>query len=213
MEELLINNLLKASEKGSTYRIERDLDSIGTCVYNLVCIPDNPEDSEEILFSYQPLIPDLSDGLCLCNDGDVVGFGTPNLEMIDGTEISGVFTNKLIGNSDGFLVDWDNDGVCDDVIIPLRDLTGDGVSDWGLIVDNDNNGIPDVSTDSPFYPIGSEDFQEIVVSKFTADYTIMNKPLSKYSVTEGILIIGFIVAAFGFFRKAFRRKRVVNNGL
>ena len=184
------------------------MDSIGTCVYNLVC-----DNSEEILYSFQPLIPDLSDGLCLCNDGDDIGFGTPSLKLVDGTEVSGAFTDNLVGTADGFLVDWDNDGVRDDVIVPLRDLTGDGVSDWGLIVDNDNNGIPDVMPDSPFYPLVSEQAQDIIYTKFTADYTIMNKPLSKYSVTEGILFIGFIVAAFGFFRKVFRRKRVVNNGL
>ena len=46
-------------------------------------------------------------------------------------------------------------------------------------------------------------------SLWVSENGIMNKPIANYTVTEGILLIGFIVGGFALLRKIFRRKKVV----
>lgn len=206
--------MLKALEEGINYIIKKVVDSAGNVITQIVYEYDTDGDGimdgEQIIYTLDTLIPSLDNGYCLCNKGNEIGLGLPQFEIVDGFEISELIDTDIVtGNDNGFIVDLDNDGEYDDILIPLPDFTGDGYSDWGWLVDADDNGLPDVSPYSPFYPVGSEGYTEIV-SRVTEEepYTIMNKPIAEYTVTEGILLIFLIACGFKFVSKAFRRKKV-----
>ena len=210
--EYVITSLIKA---GIKYVIKKVVDSFGNVVTQIVYYYDSDgdgvDDSEQVVYTLDTLIPSLDDGYCLCNKGDKIGLGIPQYQVIDGFDIADFISSDIVtGNDNGFIVDFDFDGENDDVLVPLPDFTGDGQNDWGWLVDDDDNGLPDVSPYSPFYPVGSEGYHEIVERVSPADdYTIMTKPISEYTVTEGILLIFLIVGAFKLVGKAFRRKKVV----
>ena len=210
LEDIIIN----AIEDGIKYIIRKVVDAAGNVITEIVyqydSDGDGTTDSEQVIYTLDTLIPSLDNGYCLCNKGDTIGLGFPQYKLVDGSEISNIIdTDTITGNGNGFIVDLDNDGENDDILIPLPDFTGDGLGDWGWLVDNDDNGLPDISPNSPFYPVGSEGYHDIVSRVSTEEYTIMNKPISEYTVTEGILLIFLIVGAFKLIGKAFRRKRVV----
>lgn len=103
-------------------------------------------------------------------DGDTIGIGTASIQIIDGMDISEYVDTYVPGdypvisvNNGSYLYDTDHDGD-NDTIIPLGDLTGDGMSDYGLVLDEDDNGVPDAADDGIFYPMGSEQFNTIVKS-------------------------------------------------
>lgn len=198
------------------YAIKKTVDAVGNVFTNIVHMvdtdADGEPDTEDILFSINLTIPDLNDGLCLCNKGNEIGLGQPQLRLLDASDVLPVLkdTGSYLSDGDGFLIDLDDDGAIDDIFYPLPfDYTGDGVPDFQIVVDDDDNGLPDVSPQSPFYPVGSDEYQDIICEYEEEDYTIMTKPLSKYTVTEGILFLAFVIGAFGFVRKLFRRKKVV----
>ncbi len=163
-----------AAEKAITYVIKKVVDSAGRVVSQLVyefdSDGDGVNDSEEVIYTLDTLIPDLDSGYCLVNDGDLVGLGMPQYELIDGSLITDYIdtTNPfnppvISGNTDGYLLDLDYDTEFDDVLVPLgADFTGDGLPDFGWILDEDDNGIPDASPDFPFYPAGSDEYHQIV---------------------------------------------------
>lgn len=210
LEDIIIN----AIEEGIKYIIRKVVDAAGNVITEIVyqydSDGDGTTDSEQVIYTLDTLIPSLDNGYCLCNKGNTIGLGFPQYQLVDGSEIADLIdTDTITGNGNGFIVDLDNDGENDDILIPLPDFTGDGLDDWGWLVDDDDNGLPDISPNSPFYPVGSEGYHEIVSRVTTEEYTIMNKPISEYTVTEGILLIFLIVGAFKLIGKAFRRKRVV----
>lgn len=210
LEDIIIN----AIEDGIKYIIRKVVDAAGNVITEIVyqydSDGDGTADSEQVIYTLDTLIPSLDNGYCLCNKGDTIGLGFPQYKLVDGLEIADLIdTDTITGNGNGFIVDLDNDSENDDILIPLPDFTGDGLGDWGWLVDNDDNGLPDISPNSPFYPVGSEGYHDIVSRVTTEEYTIMNKPISEYTVTEGILLIFLIVGAFKLICKAFRRKRVV----
>lgn len=262
MEEILLNAILtalyKALEKaiadGIDYAIRKAVDVFGNYVTQIVqqidTDGDGIADSEVVLHTMDILIPDLDNGYCIVNKGDKIGIGYPEFEVINGMEIYPYAemwdpdsTPRITGNGDGYLLDMDDDGDWDDVVIPLPDFSGDGIPEWGWVTDDDDNGVPDASGDAPFYPVGSEEYSAVIQSDnnapsiivmspdgtmsvydtngqltaedcdtayslWVSENGIMNKPLDNYSVTEGILFIGFWVGAFALIRKIFRRKRV-----
>lgn len=212
--QALENAIINAIEDGIEYIIKKVVDAAGNVitqiVYEFDSDGDGELDSEQVIYTLDTLVPSLDNGYCLCNKGKEIGLGLPQFKLVDGSEIANLIdTDIFTGNDNGFLVDLDNDGENDDVLIPLPDFTGDGQGDWGWLVDDDDNGLPDVSPFSPFYPVGSEGYHEIVSRVTVEEYTIMNKPISEYTVTEGILLIFLIVGAFKLIGKAFRRKKVV----
>lgn len=179
MEEIVLTLLLSALEtalkeaiEGAVkYVVKKVVDNTGKVVTKIVTSIDTDgdgvDDLQEDIISFDLTIPDLSNGYCLCNDGDQIGIGLPELRIIDCTEIGDYlpydqYDTSVTGNDHGYILDIDGDGVDDDVLIPLPDFTGDGRSDWGWIVDNDDNGLPDVSPISPFYPVGSPEYHTIV---------------------------------------------------
>ncbi|MCM1168089.1 MAG: hypothetical protein NC401_19060 [Ruminococcus sp.] len=170
--ELLLIGLEWAIEYAVQYAIEytirKIIDETGRAVTQIVYLFDSDgdgiNDSEEVLYSFDMMIPDLDGGLCLCNDGDEIGLGMPQYKILDGFEIGDWLDTEIItGNDDGFIVDYDFDGDVDDVIVPFGfDFNGDGQDDWGLIIDDDDNGVPDASPDAPFYPVGSPKYRDII---------------------------------------------------
>lgn len=182
MEEIIIQFVLIAIEQAVqsaiegaiNYIIRKVVDEAGRCVteivYQIDSDGDGLTDSEQVVYTLDTLIPSFDDGYSICNDGDQIGIGFPQFQIIDGTTIGDIISGSdfITGNSDGYIIDLDNDGAFDDVIIPLPDFTGDGLPDWGLVVDDDDNGVPDVSPDSPFYPVGSEEY-DLIVSEGTID--------------------------------------------
>lgn len=176
MEEIIIQFVLIALEQAVqsaiegaiNYIIRKVVDDTGRCVteivYQIDSDGDGVADSEQVVYTLDTIIPSFDDGYCICNDGDQIGIGFPQFHIIDGNSISDILSGSdlVTGNSDGYIIDIDYDGAFDDVIIPLPDFTGDGIGDWGLVVDDDDNGVPDVSPDSPFYPVGSDEYDVIV---------------------------------------------------
>lgn len=256
MEEIILTLILQAleaalaeaAEKAIEYIIRKIIDETGRAVtqiiYEFDSDGDGVNDSEEILYTLDMIIPDLESGYCLVNNGDEIGLGFPQYKLLDGFEIVDyIDTDIITGNDDGFIIDFDGDGDIDDIIIPFGfDITADGQNDWGLIIDDDDNGIPDASPDAPFYPVGSPEYHDIIeksevqssiiivspdgtltvydmngnitaedcdtaYSLWVSENGIMNKPISWYSVTEGILLIFFIVGLFKVAARIFRRRR------
>lgn len=221
MSEYLISLILqalaaaleRAVEQGINYIIKKVVDSAGNVVTHIVYEYDSDGDgeldSEEIIYTLDTMIPNLDNGYCLVNRGDEIGIGLPQYRIVDGFDIADLIDTDIItGNDNGFIVDLDKDGENDDILIPLPDFTGDGFNDWGWLVDDDNNGLPDVSPFSPFYPVGSDEYTYIIQQTANTEQTIMEKPLDSYSVTEGLLAIILILTVINFVRGLFTRKDV-----
>lgn len=162
-------------EEGIKYIAREAVDTAGRKVIEFVqqfdTDGDGIYDEEIILHSMEYIIPDLDDDYCFVSDGDTVGIGLPAYKIIDGItmgeyiDFNDLYDYPVItGNDDGFLVDMDHDGDNDDVLVPLSDLTGDGYQEYGWILDSDHNGVPDASTDYPYYELGSEEYFEIIGS-------------------------------------------------
>lgn len=242
-----------AIEKAVEYVVRKGIDEAGRAITRIGYYLDTDGDGIEEFIElgcWDTLMPDFDDTFSICNDGDKIGLGMPQYQLIDGMSITDyadtLDTSNLptiTGNSQGWLMDVDFDGE-KEVVVELPDLTGDGFPDFGWPVDTNDDSLPDASPDGPFIEFGSEEYDKyvqqtkeagniIVVSgdgsmsvydmngNITAEdcdtaYSlwvskngIMNKPIDNYTVTEGLLFIGFIVASFGFLHKIFRRKRVM----
>lgn len=213
--QALMSALKKKLEEGINYIIRKVVDSSGNTstqiVYELDTDGDGINDSEEIIYTLETMIPDLDSGYCLVNKGDEIGLGMPQIKLLDGADISTVIdigSDFITGNGDGFIVDFDGDGANDDILIPLPDFSGDGQGDWGWLVDDDDNGLPDASPYAPFYPIGSDEYTYIVEKQSAEDMFIMEKPIDDYSVTEGLLALLVIFVGLNFVRGLFTRKDV-----
>lgn len=177
MEEIIIQFILIAVEQAIqsaiegaiNYVIRKVVDETGRwvteIVYQIDSDGDGVTDTEQTVYTLDAVIPDMDTGYCLCNDGDQVGIGFPTFEIVDGTTVGDIFNgDQLTGGRNGWIVDADGDGEFDVLVPLLTDLTGDGVSDWGKVIDRDNNGLPDASPDLPFYPVGSDGYDQIAHS-------------------------------------------------
>lgn len=144
------------------YEIQRKVDRIGNSISQIVAVFDDDGDGvtdrEEVMCTFDVSIPDLSNGYCIVNQDDEIGLGLPELELVDSFEVSELLDGSITGNGNGYYIG-------DDVYIPLDfDFNSDGLPDWGRVVDNDSNGVPDASSDAPFYPVGSDEYNQIVDS-------------------------------------------------
>lgn len=164
MEEIIAAALAKVFEslivEGVKYTIKSYTDSIGNGYSQFVALFDDDEDGtadrEETLYTFDVSIPDLSDGYCIVNKDDEIGLGLPELELVDSTELSDILGERATYSGTGFKADGD-------VYIPLPlDYNSDGSTDFGRVIDSDNNGVPDASDDAPFYPVGSDEFNNIL---------------------------------------------------
>lgn len=196
--------------------VRKFIDSFGNVstqiVYQYDSDGDGELDSEEVIYNIESYIPDLNEPFQLVDKDGSIGLGYPMLRTVDSIDVSAAFSDSEYHSSTagGYRIALEGDDVLDDVVYPLPfDFTDDGINDFEIVVDDNDNGLPDYCPTSPFYPIGSEGYNEILLQYGKTDYTIMDKPISKYSVTEGILLLFTIVGGFKLLSKAFRRKKVV----
>lgn len=155
--EQVLQELIK---QGVKYIIRKTVDALGNTVteilYKYDSDGDGVEDAEQVIYTLDTIIPDLSEGYAIVNQGDEIGIGLPQFELVDSVDMADRLVDTITGNNNGFLIG-------DDVYCPLPfDYTGDGQLDWGKVIDEDGNGIPDASPDAPFYPVGSDGFDRII---------------------------------------------------
>ena len=209
-----IFNIFAELTADQLYRIKRDIDTVGRVVTTIVHMIDSDgdgeADTEETLLSFDLSIPDLST-YSLVNKGDEIGLGYPALKTLDSSEVFPVLQDLddyYISDGEGLLIDYDNDGAVDDILYPSPyDFTGDGVPDFQIVVDDDENGVPDVAPDSPFYPVGSEEYTEIIERLSDEEVPALDKHFSNYNVSEALLMLILLFLLFtSTFRFLFRRR-------
>ena len=77
-----------------------------------------------------------------------------------------------------------------------------------IIVDDNNNGLPDYCPTSPFYPIGSEGYQEIVEAH-SQNVPALEKSFKNYTVSEALLFIIACGSLVAIFSKIFKRRKLL----
>lgn len=210
---VLTDLAIELGEAAVKYIIRTAVDEAGNRVIEFVHEIDRNNDGiiddELVIHSIEALIPDLDSPFTLVSDGDTVGLGLPEIRIIDGMDIGAFvdFEDPITGNGDGYLVDMDGDMDYDDVLIPLPDFNGDGFDDWGWILDSDENGVPDVSPEAPYYPVGSEGYYEILDTS-NGENAVMTKDFDDYTVTEAMLFILVILGLVTFVKSLFRKREV-----
>lgn len=149
------------------YEVKKNIDGIVQLVRSLDM--DNDGIYEDVVVAELGTITfDVNADYNIVSDGDTIGIGTAAIEIIDGMDLPNYIDTFVPGDypvisyNDGvYIYDVDNDGD-NDTVIPLHDLTGDGFADFGLVLDEDDNGVPDVADDTPYYPIGTDEYNTIV---------------------------------------------------
>lgn len=170
---------------------------------------DGVSDGEEEIYTLDTPSLVLDNGFALVNnDDDEIGIGYPSLKLVDSNDLLPFIQDSdFTGDGNSIFIDLDGDGA-NEVYKPAPyDGSGDGINDFTTVIDDDDNGLPDVSPHSPFYPVGSEEY-ETIVQKMSSDSHIMETPLDDYNVSEGLLLIIVILLGFNFVRGLFTRKDV-----
>lgn len=158
---LLSQLLEKLIVEYTKYYIRKQIDSIGNSFTQIVQYFDDDGDGETdrevVLAQFDVSVPDLSDDYCIVNKGDEIGLGLPKLEPFTADDIGSMIDDEVFtGNSKGVYIG-------DDVYVPIPvDFDNDGSTDWGRVVDSDDNGVPDASPDAPFFPVGSDGYNQIL---------------------------------------------------
>ena len=158
---LLSQLLEKLIVEYAKYYIRKQIDSIGNSFTQIVQYFDDDGDGETdrevVLAQFDVSVPDLSDDYCIVNKGDEIGLGLPKLEPFTADDIGSMIDDEVFtGNSKGVYIG-------DDVYVPIPvDFDNDGSTDWGRVVDSDDNGVPDASLDAPFFPVGSDGYNQIL---------------------------------------------------
>lgn len=155
--EQVLQELIK---QGVNYIIRKTVDALGNTVteilYKYDSDGDGIEDAEQVIYTLDTCIPDMSEGYAIVNKGDEIGIGLPQYELVDAVDMVDRLVDTVTGNNNGYLIG-------DNVYVPLPfDYTGDGQLDWGRVVDEDGNGIPDASDNAPFYPVGSDGYNSFI---------------------------------------------------
>ena len=210
--------------QGIKYIIRKTVDALGNTVteilYKYDSDGDGIEDAEQVIYTLDTLIPDMSEGYAIVNQGDEIGIGLPQYELIDSVDMADRLIDTVTGNNNGYLIG-------DDVYVPLPfDFSGDGLTDWDRVVDDGYDQIvKNISSGSGksiiiVSPDGTtcvydengnitEQDCETAYQIWVSDNNIMSKPLDYYTPTEGLLLLTFVVSLFGFFGNIFRRRRVM----
>ncbi|MCM1165874.1 MAG: hypothetical protein NC299_09755 [Lachnospiraceae bacterium] len=212
LESLLLQFLSSLVRHGVEFVAKKVVDAVNGVVTKIVATFNGKEYD---VYTLNTLIPDIGDGCCLVDKDGEIGVGLPEFEFvareIDVTSDSETLYPSIgIDNGDTFTGYPGGGIVAPDgkVYVPFDDIDGDGLRDWALVVDDNGDGLPDASDDSPFYPIGSDEFQQVVGGY--SDDAFLSKPISEYTVTEGILLIFLIVLVIRGFKNFFLKHRKVH---
>lgn len=143
------------------WEIQRKVDNIGNSFSQIVAVYDDDgdgvNDREEVVYSFDVSVPDLSDKFSIVNRDDEIGLGYPQLEIFPACDLPAFIEGTTITCNDNCIL------IDDDVYCPLPlDYDGDRLPDWGRVIDDDHNGVPDASPDAPFYPVGSDGYNQIL---------------------------------------------------
>lgn len=166
------------------------------------------DNGEEVYTLDDPVVT-LDNGFTLVNKDDEVGLGYPSYRLVSAADVLPVLQDTdFISDGEHIFVDLDDDGASDDVLRPVPyDGDGDGVDDFEIIVDDDDNGLPDVSPFSPFYPIGSDGYQEIMET-YSDNVPALDKSFHNYTVSEALLFLIAFCAGVGVVSKIIRRRKL-----
>lgn len=180
-------------------------------VYKYDSDGDGKLDSERVIYNIESYIPDLNEPYQLVDKNGTIGLGFPMLRTVDSVDVSAAFSDSDYhsSTSGGYRIALECDDVLDDVVYPLPfDYTGDGLPDFQIIVDDNNNGLPDYCPTAPFYPIGSEGYQEIVEAH-SQNVPALEKSFKNYTVSEALLFIIACGSLVAIFSKIFKRRKLL----
>ncbi len=171
---------------------------------------DGEADAEKIIYNIESYIPDLNEPYQLVDNNGTIGLGFPMLRTIDSADVSAGFLDSEYHSSTcgGYRIALDGDDVLDDVVYPLPfDFSGDSLPDFQIVVDDNDNGLPDYCPTSPFYPIGSEGYQEIVEAH-SENVPALDKSFKNYTVSEALLFVIACGSLVAIFSKIFKRRKL-----
>lgn len=161
---ILSELLTQAITQYAKWEIKRKFNSAGKAISEFYALIDNDGDGvaehEELVFSFDVSVPQYYNGYTIVNNGDEIGLGYPEFEIIDANE----FASRISNHNDGTITATDDYYIVDnDVYFPIPvDYDLDGHTDWGMVIDENQDGIPDASPDGPFYPVGSDEYNKII---------------------------------------------------
>lgn len=211
-EYIFLFNLAQKIFAFNRYSFEKFVDGLKSGVKFVFQIDNDADgivDDEEIFYldTFFPL--SLDNGFTLVNQGEELGLGYPAYRFVSSCDVFPVLQDAdIILSGDSICLDLDGDGASDEVIRPVPyDGDGDGTDDFEIIVDDDDNGIPDVSPFSPFYPIGSDDFQDII-EQHSDNVPALDKSFHNYTVSEALLFLIAFCAVIGVISKIIRRRKL-----
>lgn len=195
--------------------VRKFIDSFGNVstqiVYQYDSDGDGELDSERVIYNIESYIPDLNEPYQLVDKNGTIGLGFPMLRTVDSVDVSSAFSDSEYHSSTagGYRIALEGDDVLDDVVYPLPfDYSGDGLPDFEIIVDDNNNGLPDYCPSSPFYPIGSEGYQEIVEAH-SDNVPALEKSFNNYTVSEALLFVIACGSLVAIFSKIFKRRKLL----
>ena len=197
------------------FSVRKFIDSFGNVttqiVYQYDSDGDGELDSEEVIYNIDSYIPDLTEPYQLVDNNGTIGLGFPMLRTVDSVDVSSALSDcdYFSSTSGGYRIAIDGDGVFDDIVYPLPfDFSGDGINDFEIIVDDNNNGLPDCCPTSPFYPIGSDGYQEIVEA-YSDNIPALEKSFKNYTVSEALLFVIACGSLVAIFSKIFKRRKIL----
>ena len=140
--------------------IRKFIDSFGNVsteiVYKYDSDGDGELDAERVIYNIESYIPDLNEPYQLVDNNGTIGLGFPMLRTVDSVDVSAAFTDSEYhsSTSGGYRIALEGDDVLDDVVYDLPfDYTGDGINDFQIIVDDNNNGLPIIVQPLLFIPL------------------------------------------------------------
>ena len=111
---LLSELLTQAITQYAKWEIKRKLNNAGKFVSEFYALIDNDGDGvaehEELVFSFDASVPQSYNGYSLVNNGDEIGLGYPEYEIIDAAE----FASRISNHNDGTITATDDYYIVDD---------------------------------------------------------------------------------------------------
>ena len=98
--EQVLQELIK---QGVNYIIRKTVDALGNTVteilYKYDSDGDGIEDAEQVIYTLDTCIPDMSEGYAIVNKGDEIGIGLPQYELVDAVDMVDRLVDTVTGLS------------------------------------------------------------------------------------------------------------------